>query len=99
MHTKKMNKSRIIKDYQRDGYFKYSKSVNDTKLTARTEQSARRVRESIFSCFLVRGTSQDQSRYLNAASAGQIREEKRDFHFERCLHSIFKGQGVGNRDF
>ena len=63
------------------------------------EPSALSARESIFREFLKRGTSQDQSRYLNAASAGQIREKERDFHFERCLHLIFEGQGVGNRDF
>ena len=74
MHTKKMNKSRIIKDYQRDGYFKYSKSVNDTKLTARTEQSARRVRESIFSCFFsegdITGSIQVLERSLSGTNTG-----------------------------
>ena len=93
-----MNKSRIIKDYKRDG-FKYSKSVSDTNFGRTNRASALYERESIYREFLERGTSQNSSGYLNVAFAGQIREKKRDFLFERYLHSIFKGEGVGNHDF
>jgi len=79
--------------------YKYSKSVNQHEY-GRVNRAISPVCTRVYISWIfkegdVTGSIQVLERGISGTNTG----ERAWFSFERCLHLIFEGQGVGNRDF